>query len=108
MKLLLDENLSHRLRPLLRGHDVFSVKYMGWRGIANGALLANAAESGFDAVLTMDYGIEYEQNLSALPCAVVIIEAESNAIERLQPIIPSLLDALKSLQPKTCVRVKYV
>ena len=77
MKLLLDENLSHRLRPLLRGHDVFSVKYMGWREIANGALLAKAVESGFDAVLTMDYGIEYEQNLSALPCAVVIIEAES-------------------------------
>ena len=106
MKLLLDENLSHRLRAHLPGHEVFSVKYMGWRGIANGQLLAKAADAGFDAVLSMDAGIEYEQNLSSLPCAVVIMEAESNAIEHLLPLLPSLLDALQTLRPRTCVRVR--
>jgi hypothetical protein len=36
MKLLLDENLPHRLRPLLVGHEAFTVAYMNWQGIENG------------------------------------------------------------------------
>jgi predicted nuclease of predicted toxin-antitoxin system len=67
MKLLLDENLPHRLRTLLIGHDAFTVAYMNWKGIGNGQLLALAASSGFDAVITKDTGIEYVQNLADLP-----------------------------------------
>jgi hypothetical protein len=29
MKLLLDENLPHQLRTEVRGHDCFTVAYMG-------------------------------------------------------------------------------
>jgi predicted nuclease of predicted toxin-antitoxin system len=106
MKLLLDENLSHRLRPLLAGHEVFTVAFMRWRGLSNGALLAKAAEAGFDALITMDAGIQYEQNLSALPCSVVILEAESNALEHLKPLVPQLLQTLGSLKPQSCARVR--
>ena len=52
MKLLLDENLPHRLRPLLLGHEVFTVAYMNWKGIENGSLLALAASNGFYALVT--------------------------------------------------------
>ena len=54
MKLLLDEKLPHRLRPLLAGHDVFTVAYMKWAGIENGALLALAVAEGFEALITKD------------------------------------------------------
>jgi predicted nuclease of predicted toxin-antitoxin system len=40
MKVLLDENLPHQLRGELPGHEVITVKYMGWHGIRNGELLA--------------------------------------------------------------------
>jgi hypothetical protein len=43
LKLLLDENLPHRLRLLLVGHEAFSVALMQWDGIGNGKLLALAA-----------------------------------------------------------------
>ena len=106
MKLLLDENLPHRLRALMVGHDVFTVEYMGWKGIGNGALLALAATHGFDAVVTKDTKIEYEQNLQTLPCALVVLEARSNSLEDIKPLLPALLSALDPLKPKSIVRVR--
>ena len=64
MKLLLDENLPHRLRTLLTGHEAFTVAFMNWNGIENGRLLALAADNGFDALITKDCGIEYEHDLN--------------------------------------------
>lgn len=43
MKILLDECLPLRLRNHIPGHDVFTVEYMGWKGIGNGRLMALAA-----------------------------------------------------------------
>jgi hypothetical protein len=105
MKLLLDENLPHELRRLLPGHDVFTVKYMGWSGISNGALLATAAADGFDALITLDSGVPYQQNLTTLPISVVVLSAASNDIDDLRPMIAQLLSVLVALPPKTVMRV---
>jgi predicted nuclease of predicted toxin-antitoxin system len=106
MKVLLDENLPHELRQLLTpAHDVFTVTYMGWSGIENGALLAKAAVDGFDVMVTKDQGIAYQQNLVNLPVAVVILYAKSNKIHDIQPLVPKLLAALNSLRPQTLVNV---
>jgi predicted nuclease of predicted toxin-antitoxin system len=101
MKVLLDENLPHDLRRELRGHDAFTVQYLGWSGVKNGELLARAAASGFDALLTMDSGVRYEQNLAALPVAVVVLQAASNDLDDLRPLVPRLLDVLGKLRPRT-------
>jgi hypothetical protein len=72
MKVLLDENLPHDLRPLLMPmHDVYTVAYLGWSGLENGDLLAEAAAQHFDVMVTRDSGVEYEQNLTNLPIAVI-------------------------------------
>jgi predicted nuclease of predicted toxin-antitoxin system len=105
MKLLLDENLPHRLRLLLVGHEVFTVDYMKWKGIENGNLLALAASNGFDALVTKDSGIEYEQNLTQLPCSVIILEAESNSLAHIRPLLPALQNALLNLSPRQVTRV---
>ena len=105
MKLLLDENLPHRLRHELVGHDCFTAKYMDWCGIKNGDLLALAASHGFDAVLTKDTKIEYEQNLENLPLAVVVLDADSNDMELITPLLPELLESLGSLPPKQVTHV---
>ncbi len=105
VKLLLDENLPHQLRHELPGHECFTTAFMGWAGLENGALLAKAAEAGFEAVLTKDAKLQYEQNLINLPVAVVILRAPSNDIEDLRPLIGALLAALQSLPPKTITHV---
>ena len=54
----------------------------------------------------LDFGMLYEQNLTSLPCSLVVIKAQSNAIEHLRPIVPALLAALSNLQPKSFLRVQ--
>jgi len=105
VKLLLDENLPHQLRLELPGHDVFTVAYMGWGGIENGDLLKQAADNGFDALITNDRGLEYQQNPASLPVAVVVVLSSTNTIEAIRPLIPDLLSALAALTPRTFAKV---
>lgn len=59
----------------------------------------------FDVVLTADQNIEFQQNLSKLPVAVIVVIAKTNRIESLEPLVPELLAILEALQPKTLRRV---
>lgn len=105
MKLLLDENLPHQLRHELPGHDCYTVAFMGWGGIENGELLRRAASASFDALLTKDANVQYEQNLVHLPLAVIILHAPSNDIDDIRPLMPALLQSLVSLPPNTMTHV---
>ena len=104
MRILLDESVPGRLGPLLVGHATNSVQRMGWAGIKNGRLLALAA-ADFDVLLTADKGIEYQQNISALPIAVLIVLARSNRMEDIVPAVPAILAALAELQPRMLRKV---
>jgi hypothetical protein len=66
MRLLLDESVPRRLRNALPAHTVRTAVEMGWGGIKNGALLALAAPE-FDAFITVDKNLPYQQNVAALP-----------------------------------------
>ena len=104
MRILLDEDLPRRLGALLVGHEVTTVPRCGWSGIENGKLLALAATK-FDVFLTMVKNLEYQQNVGTLPVAVLVLEAVSNRIERLAPLVPSALKELNHLPPRTLRRV---
>ncbi len=104
MRILLDESLPRPLVHSLIGHDVSTVRDESWTSLTNGALLRQAANT-FDAVLTADQNIEFQQNLTTLPLAVVVMVAESNRLESLEPLVPAVLEALKTLKPRTLIRV---
>ena len=106
MKLLLDENLPHQLRHEIPGHNCFTVSYLGWSAVENGELLRRAAAQGFDAVLTKDANVEYEQNLINLPIAVIVLHAPSNDIDDIRPLISTLLNALTNLPTLQVTRVR--
>ena len=105
MRILLDEDLPRRLGALLIGHETSTVQRSGWSGIKNGRLLALAATK-FDVFLTMDGGLEFQQNLKTLPVAVLIMEALSNRIEHLEPLVPEVLKELNHILPQTLRRVR--
>ena len=105
MRILLDEDLPRRLGMMLTGHEASTVQRSGWSGIKNGKLLALAATK-FDVFLTMDGGLEFQQNLRNLPIAVLIVEAVSNRMEHLGPIIPDMLQELNHLAPRTLRRLR--
>ena len=100
MRILLDEDLPRRLCALLVGHEATTVPRSGWAGVKNGRLLALAA-TRFEVFLTMDGNLEFQQNLATLPIAVRVLDAVSNRIEDLEPLVPELLEALQNVEPKT-------
>lgn len=105
MKLLLDENLPYALRTLLMPtHDVFPVTHLGWSGLENGDLLAKAAESAFDAVITIDQGIEHEQNLAYLTLSVVVLRARTKKIDDIRPLIPKIMSALSAISGRSLIK----
>ena len=104
MRILLDESLPRPLGALLSGHTASTVQELGWTSLTNGELLRRAAER-FDVLLTADQNLEYQQNLATLPVAVVVMVSGSNRLESLEPLVPEVLELLKSLQPKTLSRV---
>ena len=104
MRILLDESLPRPLGKLLTDHHVSTVREEGWASLSNGTLLRKAAAQ-FDVLLTADQNIEFQQNLATLPLAVVVLVAESNRLESLEPLAFELLDVLATIEPKTFVRV---
>jgi predicted nuclease of predicted toxin-antitoxin system len=98
MRILLDECLPKRLTRELTGHDARTVQQTGWSGISNGRLLA-LIRGQFDAFITVDSNLAYQQNVSTLPVAVVVLRAPSNKIEDLRPLLPRLLATLAVLKP---------
>jgi hypothetical protein len=106
VKLLLDENLPHALRNRIAGHDVYTVAYMKWSSFSNGELLALAAADSFDAFISKDQGLAYQQNLTTLPLAVILLRAKSNEMADIEPLLPALHAALHGLKPKVLVVVE--
>ena len=104
MRLLLDECVPKRLKRELPGHDARTVQDLGWAGIKNGALL-RLANGQFDALLTVDQGIEYQQNLSGLSISVVVMMAPSNDVDDLRPLLPRVEESLAKLRPGEIMRV---
>ena len=73
---------------------------MGWAGTGNGALLRLAADHGFDALVTVDRGIAYQQNLDDLPVAVVVMLALRNRLAELEPLVPKVSRVLSGAPGK--------
>ena len=105
MRVLLDECVPRPLKRDLSEYSVNTVPEMGWQGIENGELLSRMREAGFEAFVTVDQNLAYQQNLQAAGIRVVILVARTNKIQDLQPLIPHLQEALTRLQPGETMRV---
>ena len=75
------------------GHDVHTVKQMGWNSKKNGELLTLAA-SYFEAFVTTDRNLSFQHNLSRFNIAMVVLTARTNRLTDLRPIIPARLKVL--------------
>lgn len=76
----------------------------GWAGVTNGELLSRA-EGEFDALLTMDQGIQYQQNIQDRSLGVVTVVAPDNEYETLLPLVPDIDSALQELEAGRVVSV---
>ena len=99
MRVLLDEQIDWRLRAWFDpAHEVETVRARGWAGRRNGDIL-RAASPSFDVRVTMDRGIEFQQNLSAFAIAVVLVRARSNRLRDVIPAMAEVNQLLPSVEP---------
>jgi hypothetical protein len=61
VKILFDQGAPAPLRRSLKQHTVATAYELGWTDLDNGRLLT-AAESEFDALVTTDKNLRYQQN----------------------------------------------
>jgi hypothetical protein len=106
MRILIDECIDERFRNSLPGHDCQTARYAGLAGLENGELLRAAETGKFDVFLTVDQGIEYQQNLTARKIAIIIFRTKSNRLKDLLPLAPACLARIESMQPGQVVRIE--
>lgn len=104
MKVLLDEQLPHRLRTYLGAHEVYTVDYMGWAGLKNGELLRAAEADGFEVFLTGDKNLAYQQNLGERRMAIITLSAIDFDI--LKPNLSLIVAAIDSAGPGSFLTVE--
>lgn len=105
MRVLLDENVDRRLKAHFdEAFEVLTVRERGWSSLTNGALLASA-QVEFDAMVTMDRNIPYQQNIPSFELGLVVIRAFSNRKAAVEPLMPEVNRALATIQPGQVVYV---
>ena len=97
MRILLDECVDWRLLRDLSGHDVKTVRQVGWTGTVNGALLA-LAEQSFDVLVTTDKNLSFQQNVARFEIGVVVLRSRSARLRHLRELVPRLLAMLPDVK----------
>ena len=103
--MLLDHCVPRRFGRLLTGHEVKTTHEMGWSALSNGRLLAQACPR-FDAFLTVDQNVQFQQNLATLALPVGIMVAANNRFESLAPYATAVLDWLSRPLTREVVRIE--
>jgi hypothetical protein len=75
-------------------------------GRKNGELLSLAENAGFQVFVSLDQGIEFQQNLTGRNIAVLLLRAKSNRLADLIPLAEKLLSSLASVEPGLLVRLQ--
>lgn len=84
------------MRQELAGHSVSTAYEMGWAALKNGELL-KAAEAAFEALVTTDQNLRYQQNLAGRRLAILVLPTTS--WPKIQLHIAQVVTAVNQLRP---------
>lgn len=77
MRFLFDQGVPAPLRRYLAEHTVSTAYEQGWSTLRNGELLTAAELAGFEAFVTTDKNLRYQQNITGRRLAIVILGTTS-------------------------------
>jgi hypothetical protein len=97
MRILLDHNVPAPLRHIIVDHQVSTAYEEGWAELTNGELLRMAEDAGFDALITTDQSVRYQQNLTGRRLAIIVIG--TNDWTRIRGSQSRVLDAISNVIP---------
>ena len=106
MKILLDECVPRAIKYSLSvgDNECMTVPEAGFAGKTNGDLLA-LAENRFDVFVTVDKGVQFQQNVARYKIAILLIRASSSRLADILPHIPACLIALRHVRPGQLIEI---
>ena len=102
--MLLDECVVRDFKKDLAGHKVSTVVEAGFGGLENGELL-RAASGKYDVLITVDRNLSFQQNISSLQIAVLILMAAGITYADLRPLVPKVLHQLSVVKAGETYRI---
>lgn len=102
-RLLLDANMPRGVRAAPAAYQVETTHQRGWAALTNGDLLSAAEADGFEAMITADRNIRYQQNLAGR--RIALIELSTSHWETIRDNIADLLAAIESATPGSYVTI---
>ena len=104
MLILFDHATPRALRRHLAGHTIHTAEQLGWERLANGLLIARAEESGYELLISVDQGIQYQQNLAARRVAILVLM--KNDWSLIRPHTDTINVAINRIQPGDYVEIE--
>lgn len=104
MRVLLDECIDSRLARYFGDVEVATVIGLGWGGISNGKLLG-LAQVEFDAFVTVDRNLSFQQHLPKFELAVILLVTKSNDLDALLPFVPKVVEQLATAQKGAVTKI---
>jgi predicted nuclease of predicted toxin-antitoxin system len=104
MRILLDECVPRKLSKALTGHTVQTTVQAGFAGLKDKRLMS-AISGRCDVFITVDRNLRYQQNLTAIPFAVVVLAARSTDLIDLLGLVPQILKALPGLRAGDLIEI---
>ncbi len=86
--------MDRRFAKLLSGVFVEHTKALGWETLSNGALLKAAEEAGFNAFVTVDKGLRFQQNLKGRTVTLITLDVPLTGLRHIEPFAGELLEVL--------------
>jgi hypothetical protein len=103
VRVLFDTCVPRPLRENLPGHDVKTAQEMGWDRLRNGDLI-QVAEEAFDALITSDQKLKYQQNLAGRKLGIIVLP--TNHLRFVLQLAPNIALALSEMSPGVLVEIR--
>jgi Domain of unknown function (DUF5615) len=103
VKVLFDTCVPRPLRNSLPGHDINTTQEMGWDRLRNGEFI-HVAEEAFDALITSDQSLKYQQHLTTRMIGIVVLP--TNHLPLVLQLAPKIVFALSGLSPGSVVEIQ--
>ena len=85
---------------------VQTVDELGLKGVLDGEMLQAASAHHFDALITVDRRIPFQQNLSQFDLALIVLVARPCRYAELKLLVPATLAALSTIEQRQVVIVQ--
>ena len=103
MRVLFDTCVPRPLRQSLPGHDIKTAPEIGWDHLRNGDLI-QMAEQRFDALITSDQKLKYQQNLKGRKLGIIVLP--TNHLRSVILLAPKIALALSQISPGILVEIQ--